>query len=84
MGHSLTWISKIQTRISLSIMETECIDVSQCIRELIAIREVLCNIQIYVILGKIQKVVFRIHSNAFTLARCIQGQYTLDCLIISF
>ena len=67
MGCLLTWVSKLQTQIALSTMESEYIALSQSMRELIAIREVLKEIQTYVISGKTQKTIFRTHSKAFTL-----------------
>ena len=67
MGCPLTWVSKLQTQIALSTMEAEYIALSQSMRELIAIREVLREIQTYVISGKSRKTLFRTHSKAFTL-----------------
>ena len=41
MGCPLTWVSKLQTQIALSTMESEYIALSQSIRKLIEIREVI-------------------------------------------
>ena len=40
-GSSLMWVSKMQTQIALSTMEAEYIALSQSMRDLIPIREVL-------------------------------------------
>ena len=45
MNCPLLWISKIQTQIALSTMEAEYIALSHSMRELIAIREILKEIQ---------------------------------------
>ena len=55
MGCPLTWVSKLQTQIALNTMEVEYIALSQSMRELIAIREVLREIQTYIISGKFKK-----------------------------
>ena len=67
MGCPLTWVSKLQTQIALSTMEAEYIALSQSMRELIAIREILREIQTFVISGKNKPVSFRAHAKAFTL-----------------
>ena len=67
MGCPLTWVSKLQTQIALSTMEAEYIALSQSMRELIAIREILREIQTFVIPGKNKPVSFRAHAKAFTL-----------------
>ena len=49
MGCPLHWLSKLQTQIALSTMEAEYIALSNSMRELIAIREVLKEIHINVL-----------------------------------
>jgi len=44
MGCPLTWVSKLQTQIALSTMESEYIALSQSMRELIGIHEVIKEI----------------------------------------
>ena len=68
MGCPLTWVSKLQTQIALSTMEAEYIALSQAMRDLIAIREVIREIQTFVIAGKCKPIQFSTHSKAFTLA----------------
>ena len=51
----LTWVSKIQTQIELYTMESEYISLSQSMKELINIREVLKDVQNFVISGKLRK-----------------------------
>ena len=53
MGCSLTWASKLQTQIVLSTMEAEYIALSTAMRELISIREIIQELQTFVIIGKI-------------------------------
>ena len=67
MGCPLTWVSKLQTQIALSTMEAEYIALSQSMRELIVIREVIQEIQTFVIAGKVKPVQFSTHSKTFTL-----------------
>jgi hypothetical protein len=67
MGCPLTWVSKLQTQIALSTMESEYIALSQSMRELIGIREVIKEIQTFVISGKTRTPIFRTFSKAFTL-----------------
>ena len=45
MGCPLTWVSKLQTQIVLSTMEAEYIALSQSMRELIAIREIVLPVE---------------------------------------
>ena len=73
MGCPLTWVSKLQTQIALSTMEAEYIALSQAMRDLIAIREVIQEIQTFVIAGKCKSVQFSAHSKAFTLDKVPQS-----------
>ena len=41
MGYTLTWVSKLQAQILLSNMEGDYISLSQSIREIISVREIL-------------------------------------------
>ena len=67
MGCPLTWVSKLQTQIALRTMEAEYIALSQSMRELIALREILREIQTFVISSKIKPIRFLAHAKAFTL-----------------
>ena len=73
MGCPLTWASKLQTRIALSTMGAEYIALSQAMRDCIAIREVIQEIQTFMIAGKCKSVQFSIHSRAFTLDKILQS-----------
>jgi len=71
-GCPLLWVSKLQTMISLSTMESEYQALSQSMRDLIPIREILKEIMITVFeKGKLD-VKFHAHSKAFedTRAGC--------------
>ena len=67
MGCPLTWVSKLQTQIALSTIEAEYIALSQAVRDLIALREVIRGIQTFVIAGKCKPVQFSTYSKAFKL-----------------
>ena len=54
MGCSLNLVSKLKYQIDLSTIETEYIALSQFMRELIGIRDVIKEIQKFVISGKSQ------------------------------
>ena len=73
MGCPLTWVSKLQTQIALSTMEAEYIALSQSMRDLIAIREVIQEIQTFVIAGKVKPIQFSTHSKTFTLDKIPQS-----------
>ena len=73
MGSPLTWVSKLQTQIALSTMEVEYIALLQSMRELIAIREVLRELQTFVIAGKQKPVKYRTHAKAFSLDNISQS-----------
>jgi len=64
MGCPLLWVSKLQTQIALSTMESEYIALSQSMRDLIAIREVLKEIHKLVLDSKM-KIAYQSHSKAF-------------------
>jgi hypothetical protein len=63
----LSWVSKLQTQIVLSTMEAEYIALSQSMRELISVREILREIQRFAMSGKSRKLTLRTHSKAFVL-----------------
>ena len=65
MGCPLLWVSKLQTQIALSTMEAEYIALSQSMRDLIAIREVLKEIHSHVLGDSTTAVTYRTHSKAF-------------------
>ena len=67
MGCPLTWVSKLQNQIALSTMESENIALSQSMRELIGICEVIKEIQTFDVSGKIRTPAFRTFSKAFVL-----------------
>ena len=69
MGCPLTWISKLQTQIALSTTEAEYIALSQAMRDLIAIREVIQEIQSFVIPWKCISIHFSTHSRTFTIEK---------------
>ena len=73
MGCPLTWVSKLQTQIALSTMEAEYIALSQSMIELIAIREILREIQTFVISGKNKPIKFLAHAKAFSLDKIPQS-----------
>ena len=49
MGSPIQWSSKLQTQIVLSTMESEYIALSQAMRELIGLREILKELYTYVL-----------------------------------
>ncbi len=63
-GAPLLWVSKMQTQIALSTMEAEYIALSQSMRDLIPIREVLKEIMTVVFELKLD-IVYHSHSKAF-------------------
>jgi hypothetical protein len=63
-GAPLLWVSKMQTQIALSTMEAEYIALSQSMRDLIPIREVLKEIMT-IVFDRDHDVVYRSHSKAF-------------------
>ena len=54
-------------------MEAEYIALSQAMRDLIAIREVISEIQTFVMAGKSKPIQFSTHSKAFTLDKIPQS-----------
>ena len=64
MGCPLLWVSKLQTQIALSTMESEYITLSQAMRDVICIRKVLKEIYQHV-LHSDHKLRYRTHSRAF-------------------
>jgi len=67
MGCPLTWVSKLQTQIALSTMELEYIALSQSMREIFGILEVIKEIQTFVVSGKTRTPAFQTFSKAFFL-----------------
>ena len=67
VGCPLTWVSKLQTQIVLSTMEAECIALSQSMREPIGLREIIRELQTFVISGKTLAPKYRTHSKTFNL-----------------
>ena len=65
MGCPLQWISKLHTQIALSTMEAEYIALSQSMRDLIGIREIIREMKNYVFLGNMKNPVIRAHSKTF-------------------
>lgn len=63
-GAPLLWVSKMQTQIALSTIEAEYIALSQSMRDLIPIREVLKEIMTIVFERK-NNIVYHSHSKAF-------------------
>jgi len=64
-GAPLMWVSKMQTQVALSTMEAEYIALSQSMRDLIPIREVLKEIM--TIVFKVEPAItYHSHSQAFT------------------
>ena len=63
-GAPLLWVSKMQTQIALSTMETEYISLSQSMRDLIPIREVLKEIMTTVF-ERENNIAYHSHSKAF-------------------
>jgi hypothetical protein len=66
MNCPLLWVSKLQSQIALSTMESEYIALSQSMRDLIAIREVLKEIYAIVLDDSKTQLTYRTHSKAFT------------------
>jgi hypothetical protein len=63
-GAPLMWASKMQTQVALSTMEAEYIALSQSMRDLIPIREVLKEIMTLVF-AKMPNITYHSHSKAF-------------------
>jgi hypothetical protein len=65
MGCPLQWVSKLQTQIALSTMAAEYIALSQSMRDLSGIREIIREMNNYVFLGNMKDPVIRAHSKTF-------------------
>jgi hypothetical protein len=63
-GTPLLWVSKLQTQIALSTMEGEYVALSQSMRDLIPIRQVLEEL-LTIVFHRPQKIVYHAHSKAF-------------------
>jgi hypothetical protein len=63
-GSPLLWVSKLQTQIALSTMEAEYVALSQSMRDLIPIRQILKELLTIVFL-RLPTVVYYAHSEAF-------------------
>ena len=65
MNCPLLWVSKLQSQIALSTMESEYIALSQSMRDLIAVREVLKEIYTIVLNDSKTQLTYRTHPKAF-------------------
>jgi len=65
MNCPLLWVSKLQTQIALSTMEAEYIALSHSMREVIALREILKELQATVFNKSIKTPKFRTHAKTF-------------------
>ena len=63
-GAPLMWASKMQTQVALSTMEAEYIALSQSMRDLIPIREILKEVMI-IVFDKSPSISYHSHSKAF-------------------
>jgi hypothetical protein len=63
-GSPLLWVSKLQSQIALSTMEAEYVALSQAMRDLIPIRELLKEI-LSIVFGIADTIQYRTHSKAF-------------------
>ena len=64
-GSHLLWVSKMQTQIALSTMEAEYIALSQAMRDLIPIREILKEFM-HIVFNITPSILYHTHSKAFT------------------
>jgi hypothetical protein len=64
-GVPVLWVSKMQTQIALSVMEAKYIAISQSMRDLIPIREILKGIKTYIFLDENYTPTCASHSKAF-------------------
>ena len=78
MNCPLLWVSKLQTQIALSTMEAEYIALSASMRELIGTREIIKEIQTFVLNGKLKPPKCRTHSKAFVLDSIPQSKVYED------
>jgi hypothetical protein len=67
MSCPLLWVSKLQTQIALSTMEAEYIALSTALRDLIAIREVLKEVQSHVFSNKWGDMSYSVHEKSFEI-----------------
>jgi hypothetical protein len=63
-GSPLLWVSKLQTQVALSTMEAEYVALSQSMRDLIPIRQILQEIMTIVFLAT-PSIIYHSHSKAF-------------------
>ena len=81
MGCPLIWSSKLQTQIALSTMEAEYIALSNAMRDLIAIREILKEISSQVLSNsKSTNPTFSAISRTFTVPQSIVHEDNTACL----
>jgi len=81
MGCPLLWSSKLQTQIALSTMEAEYIALSNAMRDLIAIREILKEIATIVLVNsKATDPNFSAISRTFTVPQSIVHEDNTACL----
>jgi hypothetical protein len=64
-GVPVLWVSKMQTQIALSTMEAEYIAISQLMRDLILIREILKDIKRFMLMEEMYTPKSTTHSKAF-------------------
>jgi hypothetical protein len=62
----ILWVSKLQTQVALSTMEAEYIALSQAMRDLIPIREILKEIKMHVLATTDSDVSYSAYSKAFS------------------
>ena len=79
MGVPLQWVSKLQTQIALSTMEAEYIALSQSMRDLISLREVLKEIN-KIVMNNSNSTSFHSHSKTFTLPQSTVYEDNQACL----
>ena len=79
MGVPLQWVSKLQNQIILGTMEAEYIALSQSMRDLISLRELLKEIN-RIFLTDSNTTSFHSYSNTFTLPQSIVYEDNQSCL----
>ena len=79
MGVPLQWVSKLQNQIILGTMEAEYIALSQSMRDLISLRELLKEIN-RIFLTDSNTTSFHSYSNTFTLPQSIVYEDNQACL----
>jgi hypothetical protein len=75
-GFPALWVSKMQTQISLSTMEAEYITLSQSMRDLIPVREILKDIKRFMLIEEGYTLKCTTHSKAFKEVESGEGIIT--------